>query len=350
MGYKLEVKQFNDLLKALESKYEIWGPKRFAGKGNFADTDYIRYDTVHNFADIEFREKSNSSAKEVVFPITQTILYFNEDEFKVPKDKFKEKLVIARACDITGIHRLDTLYYRNGEPDFYYNRLRSKVNFIILECPHSYRNCFCVSMGGNKTDDHVMGMKVDEKDIFIEVDEQSFHKFFDSLGIEEVDYNFHYVDQNEIKVNVPHVKEIPSEVANDERIWGDYERCIKCGRCNLNCPTCTCFTTSDLFYSENKNSGEKRRIWTSCHFDSFSLMAGGHMFRETNMAKGRYHVLHKVYDFKKLFGEGNMCVGCGRCEDTCPKYISYIETVNKLTKVLEEEYPEVVREVRVNEE
>ena len=45
-----------------------------------------------------------------------------------------------------------------------------------------------------------------------------------------------------------------------------------------------------------------------------------------------------------------MCVGCGRCEDTCPKYISYIETVNTLTKVLEEEYPEVVREVRVNEE
>ncbi|MEN8075330.1 anaerobic sulfite reductase subunit AsrA [Clostridioides difficile] len=346
MGYKLEVNQFNDLLKSLEEKYEIWAPKRFVGKGNFADTDYIRYDKVHNFADIEFKEKSNSSAKEVVFPITQTTIYFNEDSFNVPKISEKEKLVIARACDINGIHRLDTLYYKNGEPDFYYKRLREKIKFIILECPHSYRNCFCVSMGGNKTDDHVMGMKVDENKIFIEIDEEEFNEYFEGKDLEEVEYNFHYVEQNDIKVNVPHVKGMPNEVLADERIWNSYDRCIKCGRCNLNCPTCTCFTSSDLFYTENKNVGERRRVWTSCHFDNFSLMAGNHAFRYENRERGRYHVLHKVYDYKKLFGEGNMCVGCGRCEDTCPQYISYINTVNTLTKVLEEEYPEVRREVR----
>lgn len=346
MGYKLEVNQFNDLLKSLEEKYEIWAPKRFVGKGNFADTDYIRYDKVHNFADIEFKEKSNSSAKEVVFPITQTTIYFNEDSFNVPKISEKEKLVIARACDINGIHRLDTLYYKNGEPDFYYKRLREKIKFIILECPHSYRNCFCVSMGGNKTDDHVMGMKVDENKIFIEINEEEFNEYFEGKDLEEVEYNFHYVEQNDIKVNVPHVKDMPNEVLADERIWNSYDRCIKCGRCNLNCPTCTCFTSSDLFYTENKNVGERRRVWTSCHFDNFSLMAGNHAFRYENRERGRYHVLHKVYDYKKLFGEGNMCVGCGRCEDTCPQYISYINTVNTLTKVLEEEYPEVRREVR----
>ena len=346
MGYKLEVNQFNDLLKSLEEKYEIWAPRRFVGKSNFADTDYIRYDKVHNFADIEFREKSNSSAKEVVFPITQTTIYFNEDNFTVPNIDEKEKLVIARACDINGIHRLDTLYYKNGEPDFYYKRLREKVKFIILECPHSYRNCFCVSMGGNKSDDHVMGMKIDENKIFMEIDEEEFEEYFKDRGLEEVEYNFHYVEQNDIKVNVPHVKEIPNEILSDERIWSSYDRCIKCGRCNLNCATCTCFTSSDLFYTENKNVGERRRVWTSCHFDNFSLMAGNHAFRYENRERGRYHVLHKVYDYKKLFGEGNMCVGCGRCEDTCPQYISYINTVNTLTKVLEEEYPEVRREVR----
>ncbi|MBY6930429.1 anaerobic sulfite reductase subunit AsrA [Clostridium botulinum] len=344
MGYRLEVNQFNDLLKLLESKYEIWAPKRFVGKSNFADTDYIRYDKVNNFADIEFKEKSNAPAKEVVFPITQTTIYFNEDNFSVPNNKEKDKLVIARACDINGIHRLDTLYYKNGEPDFYYKRLRDKIKFIILECPHSYRNCFCVSMGGNKTDDHVMGMKVDENNIFMEIEDEEFDSYFEEIGAKEEEYSFHYVEQNDIKVNVPHVKEIPKDVLTDERIWNSYDRCIKCGRCNLNCATCTCFTSSDLHYSENKNVGERRRVWTSCHFDNFSLMAGNHAFRYENRERGRYHVLHKVYDFKKKFGEGNMCVGCGRCEDTCPQYISYINTVNTLTKVLEEEYPEVVKE------
>ncbi|MCS6131201.1 anaerobic sulfite reductase subunit AsrA [Clostridium botulinum] len=344
MSYRLEVNQFNDLLKLLESKYEIWAPKRFVGKGNFADTDYIRYDKVNNFADIEFKEKSNASAKEVVFPITQTTIYFNEDNFSVPNDKEKDKLVIARACDINGIHRLDTLYYKNGESDFYYKRLRDKIKFIILECNHSYRNCFCVSMGGNKTDDHVMGMKVDENNIFMEIEDKEFDCYFEEIGAKEEEYSFHYVEQNDIKVNVPHVKKIPKEVLTDERIWSSYDRCIKCGRCNLNCATCTCFTSSDLHYSENKDVGERRRVWTSCHFDNFSVMAGNHSFRYENRERGRYHVLHKVYDFKKKFGEGNMCVGCGRCEDTCPQYISYINTVNTLTKVLEEEYPEVVKE------
>ncbi|WP_252233237.1 MULTISPECIES: hypothetical protein [Clostridium] len=67
MGYKLEVIEFNKLLNLLVSKYEIWAPKRFTGKGSFADTDYIRYDKIKNFNDIEFREKSNTPEKRLFF-------------------------------------------------------------------------------------------------------------------------------------------------------------------------------------------------------------------------------------------------------------------------------------------
>lgn len=350
MGYKLEVYHFNKLLEKLEDKYEIWAPKRFIGKGSFSDTDYIRYDKVNNFNDIEFDEKSNSSAKEVVFPITQTLFYFNEDSYSVPSIKEKEKLVIARACDINGIHRLDTLYYKNGKADFYYKRLREKVKFIILQCNHSYKNCFCVSMNGNKTNDHVMAINVEGNNIYIQIDDDEFNNYFDDIEAEEYDYEFKYVEENNIKVEVPKVEDMPKEILTDERIWRNYDRCIKCGRCNLNCATCTCFTTGDLFYNENKNVGERRRVWTSCHFDNFSLMAGNHAFRYENRERGRYHVLHKVYDFKKKFGEGNMCVGCGRCEDTCPQYISYVDTVNSLSKILREEYGNMVREEKRNEE
>ena len=41
--------------------------------------------------------------------------------------------------------------------------------------------------------------------------------------------------------------------------------------------------------------------------------------------------MHKIYDFEKRFGYP-MCVGCGRCDDICPEYISYSNLVNRLAK------------------
>lgn len=336
MSYKLKIQDFNTLLEKLAQSYEIWAPKRFVGKGSFADTDYIRYDQVKSYEEMELNEKSTSSAKEVVFPITQTVLYFDETGYRVPEIPDKQKLVIARACDITGISRLDQLYYNNGQPDYYYKRLREKINFIILECPHSFGSCFCASMGGNVTDDFVMGMKVENNEIHLEVKDE-MKDYFEEIIKEEIDYTFHFVEDNDIKVTPPTTKEMPPAIF-EHPMWETYDRCINCGRCNLNCPTCTCFTTTDLFYNENKTLGERRRVWSSCHFKGFTAMAGGHSVRDTQKERGRFHVMHKVYDYRKRFDGPNMCIGCGRCEDTCPKYISYIEAVNTLEKVLKEEF------------
>lgn len=333
MSYKLNITQFNGLIKALERDYDIWAPKRFSHKGSYADNDYIRYDVVHAYDEIELEEKSTSSAKEVVFPITQTVLVFDERGERVPEIPDRKKLVIARACDITGISRLDTLYLNNGQPDYYYSRLREQVSFIILECPHDYGSCFCASMGGNMTDDYVMGMKIEDGCVHLDTKDGELEDYFRNIDKASIDYQFHFVEENAIKVKAPIVQEMPPALF-DHPMWETYNRCISCGRCNLNCPTCTCFTTKDLFYNENKTMGERRRVWSTCHFKSYTLMAGGHNVRENERSRGRFHVLHKVYDYRKRFGF-NMCIGCGRCEDTCPKYISYIEAVRTLGDILE---------------
>ena len=44
----------------------------------------------------------------------------------------------------------------------------------------------------------------------------------------------------------------------------------------------------------------------------------------------RFKVMHKIHDHKKRFKEHHMCVGCGRCDDKCPVFISFATTVNKL--------------------
>ena len=46
--------------------------------------------------------------------------------------------------------RLDEIYLRNGNEDYYYKTLKDKVKFVLMGCSESFENCFCVSMGSNK--------------------------------------------------------------------------------------------------------------------------------------------------------------------------------------------------------
>lgn len=73
----------------------------------------------------------------------------------------------------------------------------------------------------------------------------------------------------------------------------------------------------------------------SCHVDGYTNMAGGHSFRLDKGQRMRFKVLHKVYDYKKKWGY-HMCVGCGRCDDICPEYISFSNCVNKLKDGMKE--------------
>jgi len=120
-------------------------------------------------------------------------------------------------------------------------------------------------------------------------------------------------------------------------MWQEYaSRCIGCGRCNMSCITCSCFTTQDIAYEENPKSGERRRVWAGCHVDKFTDMAGGHSFRKDYGSRMRFKTMHKIYDYNKRFGE-HMCVGCGRCDDRCPEYISFSKCINKVNQILKEE-------------
>ncbi len=111
-------------------------------------------------------------------------------------------------------------------------------------------------------------------------------------------------------------------------LWSGYSsRCIACGRCNLSCPTCSCFTVRDLRFEDNPRQGERRRFWSGCYLDGFDEVSGGIVFRPSRGDRMRYKTLHKIHDFRKRFGV-NMCVGCGRCEMVCPQYISFAECIN----------------------
>lgn len=291
----------------------------------------VRYAEIDSIEDVVFTEKSDVSPKEIIHPITQRLLHFTEYEYKETEVYDKDILVFARPCDINGIERLDTIFLENGEvEDKYYKRLREKVKFVMMECREDWDSCFCVSMDANQTDNYSLAIRSNKDQLAVEVKDDEFEELFSPQ--EEIEFTPQFPTSNQTTVDIPDInQEILPEVHNLD-MWAEYdERCESCGACTSACITCSCFTTSDVSYTENGKAGERRRVWASCLHEDFTEMAGGHSLRDTPGQRMRFRVLHKIYDYQARFGDGHMCVGCGRCTDRCNELISFSTMINWLS-------------------
>lgn len=339
MGYKLLSNEMNNLFEELKKEYRIYAPKRFIKQGRYSDTDIIKYDEVNSFEEIIYKEKSTYPAKEVITPITQTLYYFTEDEFKESKNPFGDRkiLIFARPCDINAQKRQDRIYLENGGfEDIFYKRIREKVKFVCMECVEGFDTCFCTTMNSNKTDDYSLAVRIQEDSMLINVKDQELATYFEKYNEEEFELKF--IEKNICDVDLPEIdsKELVNKL-KEHSMWKEYDkRCVECGSCTIACPTCSCYTTRDIVYNENVNVGERRRVQASCHVHGFDEMAGGYKFRVTAGDKMRYKVMHKIHDYKEKFGDFHMCVGCGRCTDRCPENISITATINKVNSAVKE--------------
>lgn len=347
MGYSLSASQADQVLAALRKDYRVYAPKRFPKQGRYSDTDIIRYAEVERFCDIVWDQKSDFPAKEVITPIQQAIFYFTEDEYRESKHSQKPVLLLARPCDINAQHIQAKIYAGNGGfDDFYYKRTRELVKFAMIECGGGDDTCFCVSMGSNKTDDYSLALKFSPDGLEVQVTDETFAPYF--AGQPESDYTPAFVEENELKVEIPDLSDKNVRLALKKHpMWKEYDsRCISCGSCTVACSTCTCFTTRDVIYGDNPEVGERRRVTDSCQIAGFDQMAGQREFRATAGDRMRYKVLHKFHDYKARFQDSHMCVGCGRCTHRCPEFISISATVNKMSEAVNEIKAEMGREGR----
>lgn len=336
MGYKVNIAQMNYILKELSKEYDIYAPKRFIKQGRYSDTDIIRYDIIERAEEIVFDEKSDFPAKEVLSPITQSLFYFTEDEYRESKTNLKKILIFMRPCDVNAMEHQNKIYLQNGGfADLYYQRLQEKVKIVLMECQTGWDTCFCVSMETNKTDEYSLAVRNEGDTWLIDVKDDEFADFFNG---DKVEFNLKFVEENELNLVIPEIKN--KKILNKLKVhsmWNEFNsRCISCGACTIACATCTCFTTTDIIYNENENVGERRRTAASCQIEGFTDMAGGRTFRPTAGDRMRYKVLHKFHDYKARFKDYHMCVGCGRCIDRCPEFISIVSTVEKMNKAINE--------------
>ncbi len=117
---------------------------------------------------------------------------------------------------------------------------------------------------------------------------------------------------------------IALEAAEGDLLWdANADRCLSCGRCNLVCPTCTCFDVTDTAPLDGR-TGVRVRTWTGCQVTGFSRVAGGHDFRPGRAQQLRYRIFRKGKYMPERYGMVG-CTGCGRCPHHCPTRISIRE-------------------------
>ncbi len=274
--------------------------------------------------------------KKLLMPPEINMLDFNSNQFKKTEVEIPIRIVVGiHPCGINAVNILDEFYTTDYVDPFYTER-REKLVFIGKSCsPDEF--CFCdqtntdtvekgydlfftdigdyylVWIGSSKGDDIIRkGEGLFNSEVPADVSEKFINwrlsqnqKFTHDIDIEGT------VDLMELEYNSDFWKEL-----------GD--KCLGCGQCTMVCPTCTCFNTIDDM-DLNKPEGHRRRYWDSCMFKEYSLVAGGHNFREARSDRLKLWYTHKLKAFIGLFGSPS-CVGCGRCITTCPVDIN-IKTV-----------------------
>ncbi len=333
MKIELQRAEFDRIVASLSGSYRVFAPKIVKGMGAFSGEDIVAYGDISDGSDIVADRKSYFSPKEALFPPRERILSLkptgdraNPYDHGIPAlSDERDVIVFLRPCDIHGIDRLDRMFLGNGvTEDYYYARRRKRLRYFMIECVEGFDSCFCASVGTNEWSDYAAAFRFAGTSVYADVRDEAFTSAF-SEG-KPATFDIRFAVENKTVVSLPELSAIKPEHFT-EGPWAEYtRRCVNCGRCNTSCPTCSCFTVQD---AAEDGSLFRRRRWAGCHVNGFSDMAGGNSFRKLNGERMRFKTLHKIYDFRKRFGVP-MCVGCGRCDDVCPEYISFSACVNRI--------------------
>jgi anaerobic sulfite reductase subunit A len=340
MGFCVSPAGLNRVLAHLGEQYDLFAPRRFEGGNAFSGMDQVRYGPITGIEEVVFDQKSAYSFKECLLPITQNLFFFTEEQVKVSNPPSKGRILFLRNCDTHSLKRLDAHYLNNGGEDYYYRRIRQGLRIVLMGCDTPLESCFCTTLGTNRPESYDMYIEPLDEGYLIDCKTPEWDRLFDEGHRERRELVPAFVKETAVLTEAvdglsgslgPEAAALP--------LWDEYDsRCINCGRCNFVCPTCSCYTMQDIFYSDNGKAGERRRVWASCMVDGFTDVAGGGSYRKKNGQRMRFKVFHKIVDFKKRFGS-YLCVGCGRCDDICPEYISFSHIVNRLNRLTAPEDP-----------
>jgi ferredoxin len=243
----------------------------------------------------------------------------------------------VRSCELSAIAIQDKVFLDGPYIDSIYQRKRSDVFIIAVQCSKANSTCFCVSMGCGpraKTGfDLALTEIINENDhrFLVEVRTEMGEKILSSIRCTEASEEDLSTANEIIKNTEAHIgksldtqnlKNILYQNPEHPRWERTAARCLSCANCTMVCPTCFCSTVEDVTELTGLQA-DRIRKWDSCFTLDFSYIHGGSV-RTSVKARYRQWLTHKLASWLDQFGTYG-CVGCGRCITWCPVGIDITE-------------------------
>ena len=277
------------------------------------------------------------SFKKYFIPPLDILFQYKNKRFRPDLAAKKQVLIGMSIFDLKAI----LLYNHVFEKDPYYQaRLRNNLIIGQTKMPPSYIRTFRLWKEEYEEDvlEHL------QFDIFLgkqkkKTKKTEFRIFTGSQKGQRILNKFGYKNYEHIQFAGPIKEEgIDSQIIEvknrmekyaNPKLWKELgEICLECGKCSIICPTCFCFNMGDRPNLENKK-GARVRCWTTCFYDEFSEIAGGHKFLATTAERIYNWYWHK---FVRILDEYSFpgCVGCGRCSMVCPAGIDICKVLSAI--------------------
>jgi len=329
MTYLIQKNALLKLLDRLIKNYEVIAPVKIGEDYNFQ--------RIGSSGEICLRDYKNTifSPKEFFLPKSDTLFTFQKNrKVKVFSNIPDEKRIIfgIRPCDVNGLLVLDKIFTSNHEDPIYMERRKNTI-LIALTCNKAGEYCFCGSLGTDSLREGFDLLLTDTgKEFFVEVGTEN------GEGIVKKNYDLFKWTKRKIekprlkfkrKVDAKNLVTVFNKFYN-HKVWEqEAKRCISCAACTIVCPTCYCYDVQDVTDITGKN-GERKRNWNFCMLLNFTRVAGNTVFRESRTERLKQFIYHKLCYLKETNGIF-LCVGCGRCIQSCIVDIDLTYIANKLS-------------------
>jgi formate hydrogenlyase subunit 6/NADH:ubiquinone oxidoreductase subunit I len=295
-----------------------------------------------------------TGAKRFFFPPREPLLSWHGDtaEETLP-DPRPFALFGVRPCDLAGISYQDRFF--NG--DLWYARRRARVLLVGINCLRACPGGFCrdVDAGPFASGGFDLNLTpLSDGRVIVECGTAAGHAALQGAAIAASENDAATTDTL-AKAAASAVASFPdrpfiaralarmnassvsgrraSRPATRDRRVSDAEwaalgpSCFACTGCTNVCPTCSCFTIVD---ETRDGDGERVRCWDSCLLEGFQREASGHHPAPRPADRVRRFWYHKLSsDFVPADGRLG-CVGCGRCDVTCPGSIGALRVLHTL--------------------